>query len=256
MTDNSPHALYRFYDASGVLLYVGITADPGVRFKKHRGDKAWWTEVANIRIAKHPTRTAVLAAERRAIREERPLWNIAHHDAAQAVRSPSGEHWDGHGRLISSAEPNWCRLAAAHPQLLAVEQWVIDIGDQYLRYVAEGTEHGTRDGEYVCAQAFWYGFGNCLDLLGGPRLSIKAHAEAVAGLAAGIPLIEDEDEVANWPDMVFSGRYGFIHVLAGKGWPAPEELMTPEAGAAVYQRMYALMPNCKGPCICKPREWE
>jgi hypothetical protein len=27
----APHALYRFYDAAGMLLYVGITVDPGAR---------------------------------------------------------------------------------------------------------------------------------------------------------------------------------------------------------------------------------
>ncbi|MEU4410701.1 GIY-YIG nuclease family protein [Streptosporangium sp. NPDC023963] len=253
--DNSPHALYRFYDATGVLLYVGITADPGVRFKKHRGDKEWWTEVANIRIEKLPTRAAVLDAERRAIREERPLWNVAHNDAAQAVRTPRGDFRDQRGRLLSSADPAWCRLATSHPQLLAVEQYLRHIGDQYLDIYGYLQDSKFADTEYICGHALWYGVGNALDLLGGVRLSSKAITEAVAGLCAGVPLIDDPDEVSLWPESVFTGPLGFIHVLIGKGWDAPAELCSPEAGHVVYQRMLALMPNCDGPCICKPQPW-
>ena len=250
MTD-VPHALYRFYDEAGVLLYVGITADPGTRFKQHRGDKEWWTQVVNIRIEKLPTRAAVLAAERKAIREERPLWNVAHNEAAAAVRNPRGDIHDHHGRLIASALPQWCELAARHPQLLAVEQYIKDIGDMYIREFTYA--RNARSDAYVCGHAFWYGVGNARDLIGGPRLSNRALTEAVAGLAAGIPLV-DED-VSLWPEELFSGPYGFIHTLIGKGWEAPAELQDPHTGFIVYQRMHKLAPNCVGPCVCKPEPW-
>lgn len=70
------HALYRFYDATGDLLYVGITVDPGKRLTRHSGDKPWWNEVARVELEQHPTRSAVLAAERLAIANERPRHNI------------------------------------------------------------------------------------------------------------------------------------------------------------------------------------
>lgn len=70
------HALYRFYNGAGDLLYVGITNDPPRRFAKHRGEKSWWTEVASITIQHHPSRDALLDAERSAIQAERPLYNI------------------------------------------------------------------------------------------------------------------------------------------------------------------------------------
>lgn len=70
------HTLYRFYDASDQLLYVGITNDPPRRFSKHRDDKAWWTGVARIDLEMHQTRHELAAAERAAIESERPLHNI------------------------------------------------------------------------------------------------------------------------------------------------------------------------------------
>lgn len=77
-THASEHALYRFFDSAGALLYVGITFDPGSRWRKHRDGKPWWTEVARIDIETHPDRNAVLQAEEAAIRAEHPLHNVAH----------------------------------------------------------------------------------------------------------------------------------------------------------------------------------
>lgn len=72
------HALYRFYGDGGVLLYVGITHNPGRRWGKHRDDKPWWAEVVGITIEQHPTREAVLEAERAAILAEHPCYNVVH----------------------------------------------------------------------------------------------------------------------------------------------------------------------------------
>lgn len=87
MSNGDTHALYRFYDATGALLYVGITADPGARWRKHAHDKPWWHQVAHITLEAHPDRAAVLTAERAAIRRERPLHNIVHNRDAQPLRT-------------------------------------------------------------------------------------------------------------------------------------------------------------------------
>jgi len=76
-------ALYRFFDAGGRLLYIGISLNPGVRWKQHRADKPWWTEVATVTVEAHPDRTAVQAAEREAIRAERPRYNVAHNQTPE-----------------------------------------------------------------------------------------------------------------------------------------------------------------------------
>lgn len=74
----SVHALYRFFDAGGELLYLGITLNPAARWKQHSHDKTWSTEVANIVIEPHPDRAAVLEAERLAIVTEKPRYNVVY----------------------------------------------------------------------------------------------------------------------------------------------------------------------------------
>lgn len=71
------HVLYRFYDANSVLLYIGITNNPPARFRQHRGAKSWWDAVANIKLETCGSRDALLAAERAAIKAEKPKYNIA-----------------------------------------------------------------------------------------------------------------------------------------------------------------------------------
>ena len=75
--NNRPHALYRFFDKDDRLLYVGISLDPGARWKTHAREKEWWSDVARVSIEEHPTRKSVLDAESAAIRSECPLRNIA-----------------------------------------------------------------------------------------------------------------------------------------------------------------------------------
>lgn len=80
--EHQTHALYRFYDTTGTLLYVGITADPGARWRKHAHGKPWWHEITQITIETHPTRAAVLEAERAAIITEKPRHNIVHNSGS------------------------------------------------------------------------------------------------------------------------------------------------------------------------------
>lgn len=79
-------ALYRFYDSENALLYIGITFDPGSRWRKHADDKPWWQRVARIEIETHPDRETVLAAERAAIDAEQPIFNVVHNGRTTAAR--------------------------------------------------------------------------------------------------------------------------------------------------------------------------
>lgn len=72
------HALYRFYDRTSQLLYIGITRDPSSRWSQHRGDKPWWLEVRRIEIESLPDRATALKAERLAIQSEMPRYNVVH----------------------------------------------------------------------------------------------------------------------------------------------------------------------------------
>lgn len=79
-----PHGLYRFFDATGHLLYIGITADLPTRLGDHNEKKPWWTEVASVTVEHYPDRPSVLQAEKAAIKAERPRYNIEHNEPALA----------------------------------------------------------------------------------------------------------------------------------------------------------------------------
>lgn len=70
-----PFALYRFFDAHGVLLYVGCSVSMGTRTIAH-GKRPRFTRVASIWIEWHTLQHDARAAERLAIETEHPLWNI------------------------------------------------------------------------------------------------------------------------------------------------------------------------------------
>lgn len=71
----STHVLYRFFDAQGNLLYVGITNDPEQRFRGHQGDKSWYHHVATAKMEHFETRAELMAAEIAAIEGEKPKYN-------------------------------------------------------------------------------------------------------------------------------------------------------------------------------------
>ena len=70
--------LYRHFDKDGRLLYVGISFDSLVRLHGHRASAKWFAQVTTITIQRYPTRAEAEAAERSAIKDEKPLHNIAH----------------------------------------------------------------------------------------------------------------------------------------------------------------------------------
>jgi excinuclease UvrABC nuclease subunit len=73
-------ALYRFFDAKGNLLYVGIAKDPKRRWRQHAIDSSdtWWPDVHRKEVEWHESRAEAEEAEKRAIRTEGPSYNTAH----------------------------------------------------------------------------------------------------------------------------------------------------------------------------------
>lgn len=114
-------SLYRYFDATGTLLYVGITSRRTIRTLQHAGDKSWWGEVASATFEHYDTRAEAASRELEAIRDERPLHNVVGRvpppphapayqaeavrrwpDGADAVGPPTGD-----GRWATVA---WCGL--------------------------------------------------------------------------------------------------------------------------------------------------
>lgn len=71
-----PCTVYRFFDRSGRLLYVGKALDPRARQKQHER-RAWWPDVDTLRTTHtvYDSERAALDAEDVAIRDENPLYN-------------------------------------------------------------------------------------------------------------------------------------------------------------------------------------
>lgn len=102
-------ALYRFFDASGVLLYVGITDNPSKRWNEHAISKraTWWSTVAKKTLEWYPSRDAADAAETQAINVERPLHNHAKrdHQYSPTFTEPSPEiGWGMHSTGPASVQ--------------------------------------------------------------------------------------------------------------------------------------------------------
>ncbi len=114
MNEKQYHALYRFFAADGTLLYIGLTMNPGTRWKAHSKDKPWWTEVANVTVEVYPDRRSVEAAEVSAIKSEKPKYNIAHRIGAQptqpsrSVRVVSRSTRPAGGGWVSDPTPEEC----------------------------------------------------------------------------------------------------------------------------------------------------
>ncbi|MFI1194051.1 type II toxin-antitoxin system prevent-host-death family antitoxin [Micromonospora sp. NPDC020750] len=71
-------AVYRFYSEPGVLVYVGITSVPEIRFRQHALYSTWWNlaDQSLTEVVWRETRGLAEAEEVCAIIVERPLCNI------------------------------------------------------------------------------------------------------------------------------------------------------------------------------------
>lgn len=81
-TEGQPHWVYRHYDASDRLIYVGCSGAPKTRNEQHRATTWWFDQVARSRYTVYPNREYALEMERQAIAAENPKWNIRHRDRA------------------------------------------------------------------------------------------------------------------------------------------------------------------------------
>lgn len=81
--------LYRLFGADDTLLYTGVSDDWTRRLRQHALGKQWATEILSVTLETYPDRPAVLAAERQAIRSEKPLHNIHHNHQGPVPEEPA-----------------------------------------------------------------------------------------------------------------------------------------------------------------------
>lgn len=102
--------LYRFFDADGALLYVGISEHPLVRLDMHTHTQPWWSLVTSATFEQHQTREDARAAELAAIRSEHPAFNVA--DNGDPRLSDRLQAWESRNERRLQAR---ARSAAGHP---------------------------------------------------------------------------------------------------------------------------------------------
>lgn len=81
-----PTSLYRYYDGSDILIYVGITGRGISRNAEHNRLAEWWPFVARQEVEHFPSRQAALRREKHLIVELRPPFNRQHNPDFPASR--------------------------------------------------------------------------------------------------------------------------------------------------------------------------
>lgn len=71
-------ALYRIRGEADVLLYIGITNGPSVRWNAHQQAQPWWDELRSVTVEWHESRDEAEDAEKAAILAEQPKYNVTY----------------------------------------------------------------------------------------------------------------------------------------------------------------------------------
>lgn len=99
-------ALYRFYDSSYQLLYVGISNNFVLRFSQHSQTAEWHNQVTFSRIEHFKTRTEALAAEKNAIQSEHPIFNKVHSYKNESSKKHIARIFDITSQYADEYHPN------------------------------------------------------------------------------------------------------------------------------------------------------
>lgn len=145
--------LYRFW-SDETLLYVGISNGPIARLHSHSKTSRWFEEATHVTFERHETREQVQEAERIAIRDESPKYNIV----GTGKRTYRREDW-----LEPTLPPAPFVLGAVDPleQVLGMQQagFLTNVGSITLRNaISAGKLHAWR-----ASGGQWQMLGNCLN---------------------------------------------------------------------------------------------
>lgn len=135
ISTDRPAAVYRYYDAGGVLLYLGSAYDPDERWQREHRRKPWAADVVRRADLWYANRDVAYAVETAAIKDELPKHNVTNNPAAvaptrsgspvigmfvEAIRVIEGMDDDGEAAVAASRLlDDWADFPA---QLRAVRQ--------------------------------------------------------------------------------------------------------------------------------------
>lgn len=135
-------ALYRHFDADGVLLYVGISGDTDLRMRSHQRSVDLPAQVSRTIAEWFETRDTAIAAETASIQAEEPLFNSTNRAFPKAAPADIG--W----RERLQTEVNRRRISMRAASLAA------GLGQNYLREVlSDGKEPTINNLFAICAGA-------------------------------------------------------------------------------------------------------
>lgn len=80
-------SVYRYYDRSDILIYVGITSGGILRQRQHNYSKEWWPLVVRQEVDHYPTRDEAHAHEIDLIRVFKPPFNKQHNTEHEVMRA-------------------------------------------------------------------------------------------------------------------------------------------------------------------------
>ena len=80
-----PTNLYRHFNSEGRLLYVGVSLSAIGRLAGHRTKSDWFPNIARVEIETLPDRISALCAEKDAIANESPQFNVRHQGRKSSV---------------------------------------------------------------------------------------------------------------------------------------------------------------------------
>jgi hypothetical protein len=75
---DEPTALYRIRGEADLLLYIGISWNPALRWNQHQLKQPWWAELRSLTVEWYDSRPEAEAAEESAVVAERPKYNLTY----------------------------------------------------------------------------------------------------------------------------------------------------------------------------------
>lgn len=241
-----PYCVYRFFDKSGTLLYVGVSSCFIQRLCGHQDDKEWFPEVSRMEVEYFDTRAEALAFESAEIRDRDPLYNV------------QGKRADGRRPASRGIHPKPEREERSYPKCAVPDcgdaPWIR--GDQcyghYLRgCAAQIQELAARDGDQDRQKLRLSGaYPRVEGLLS--QLSDDAASLLIAALAQSIPSGEwrcSRSDMAEY--LGFFDRSG-LHLSEARLDKAVRELV----GLALLERrpgLSAAKPGALAPLVNNPR---
>ena len=125
-------SIYRHFNSSGVLLYLGISCRPLLRTSEHQKGSRWFDEIANITIEKCATRLEAEQKERQYIKAECPIYNVVHNPKPiPKATNPNTKNCII--RFRCSAEQKEHFRASAKAVGMSMSEWIIMMCDVGLK---------------------------------------------------------------------------------------------------------------------------